>query len=90
MKVLFLVLFILKYAMIILCEEVYFMEQELDILYNIPNIKLFLDIFGLEMEEKEKYRKGDQLLIFRDDIEAGHVVFQEEEIKIDALSLYGG
>ncbi len=34
------------------------MEKELDIQYNIPNLKLFLNIFNLEMEERENYARG--------------------------------
>jgi len=66
------------------------MREELELKYNIPNVKLFLNIFGLELEEKPEYEKGgDPLLVFMNDVEAGNVRFDEDGILIDAISIYG-
>lgn len=64
-------------------------EQELNIKYNIQNIKLFLNIFGLEIEQKSEYKKGDTLLVFMNDIESGFVILEEDVIRIETNSLYG-
>lgn len=66
------------------------MKQELELKYNIPNVKLFLNIFGLELEEKSEYKKGgEQLLVFMNDVETGSVRFDVDHILIDAISIYG-
>ena len=57
------------------------MNQELELKYNIPNVKLFLNIFGLELEKKSEYKKrGDQLLVFMNDVATGSVRFDVDNI----------
>lgn len=66
-------------------------KKYLNIKYNIPNIKLFLAIFDLNLEEKDNYDKiqNQSLAVYMDNLEVGKVTFTEEDIKIDTLSIYG-
>ena len=41
------------------------MEMKLDIKYNIPAIKAFLNIFDLTLEDKDEVLMGDILKAFR-------------------------
>lgn len=63
------------------------MEKVLDVKYNIQNIKIFLSLFNLTLEEKET--NSNELKIFMEDLEVGKVVFGEEEIIINSTSIFG-
>lgn len=63
------------------------MEKVLDVKYNIQNIKIFLSLFNLTLEDKETDTK--ELKVFMDDLEVGKVEFNEEEIVINTTSMYG-
>lgn len=63
------------------------MEKVLDVKYNTQNIKIFLSLFNLSLEEKETDSK--ELKIFMEDLEVGKVYFGEEEIAINTTSMFG-
>lgn len=63
------------------------MEKVIDVKYNIQNIKIFLSLFNLTLEEKET--NSNELKIFMEDLEVGKVVFGEEEIIINTTSIFG-
>lgn len=65
------------------------MEKKLDIKYNIPAIKAFLNIFDLTLEGKEEVLIGDILKVIGDNEEVGVVKFDYGEIKVKARSKYG-
>lgn len=65
------------------------MEKKLDIKYNIPAIKAFLNIFDLTLEDKEEVLIGDILKVIGDNEEVGVVKFDYGEIKVKARSKYG-
>lgn len=67
--------------------EVKSMEKILDVKYNIQNIKIFLSLFNLTLEEKETSFK--ELKIFMEGLEVGKVVFSEEEIIMNTTSMFG-
>lgn len=63
------------------------MEKVLDVKYNIQNIKIFLSLFNLTLEDKETSSK--ELKIFMEDLEVGKVAFGEEEIIMNTTSIFG-
>ena len=65
------------------------MQKRIDIKYNIPSIRLFLDIFDLKLEDREDVSIGDSLNIYMKDIEVGKVDFKEDMIFINTDSIYG-
>lgn len=65
------------------------MRKELDVKYNIPNIKIFLSIFNLTLEEKKFLESNESLKIYKEGKEVGEVVLQPDKITLQALSDYG-
>ncbi len=65
------------------------MEKLLDIKYNLPAIKSFLNIFDLTLEDKEEVVIGDILKVIVDNEDVGVVKFNYGEIEVKALSKYG-
>ena len=65
------------------------MEKRLDIKYNIPAIKAFLNIFDLTLEDKDEVLMGDILKVIEDNKEVGVVKFNNNDIEVKALSKYG-
>ena len=65
------------------------MEKKLDIKYNIPAIKAFLNIFDLTLEDREEVVIGGILKVIRDNKEVGVVKFNDGEIEVNSNSKYG-
>ena len=65
------------------------MEKKLDIKYNIPAIKAFLNIFDLTLEDIEEVVIGGILKVIRDNKEVGVVKFNDGEIEVNSNSKYG-
>lgn len=65
------------------------MEKKLDIKYNIPAIKAFLNIFDLTLEDREYVVIGDILKVIGDNEEVGVVKFNDGDIEVKARSKYG-
>lgn len=65
------------------------MENKLDIKYNIPAIKAFLNIFDLTLEDREEVVIGGILKVIRDNKEVGVVKFNDGEIEVNSNSKYG-
>ena len=64
--------------------------RKLSMKYNISNIKIFLDIFNLKLEEKENINIGNILSIYdKDDFKVGSVIFNDNDISITTDCLYG-
>lgn len=75
------------------------MEKEFDIkkssifnrkiLYNIPGVEMFLDIFDLSLEHIDDNSCCHSINIYMENIESGKVTFNENEIIIKSFSTYG-
>ena len=65
------------------------MKQKLDIKYNIPNVKAFLSVFNLNLENYSDLSISDEIKIIYKEKEVGRVLFNEDKIEITSKSIYG-
>ena len=65
------------------------MKQKLEIKYNIPNIKVFLSVFNLNLEDYIDLSIKDEIKILDKEKKVGRVLFNEDKIEITSKSVYG-